>query len=580
MQPLHTPLKQGRWQAALRDHPDKAWVRSLLKGLQEGFRIGLKPGTICSSSGRNSPSAHLHANVIRGYLQQQTQAGYMLGPYNPETCSGVVTSSLGVVPKSTPGKYRVIIDLSRPTGKSVNSQICRQWTHVVYSSVEDAALLMHSLGPGTLLAKIDIRNAYRIVPVHPSERVYLGLMWENKVYVDCQLPFGLASAPAIFSAVAEGLEWILRRRGVRAVLHYLDDFLLLGSPGSHECARALSITLATCEELGIPLAADKVVGPALSLSFLGIQLTSSPCQLSLPPEKMSSLRAQLQTLRDAHCVRSLESLQSLVGHLVHATKVCPLSKPFLSGLFQVLRSMSHGQVRRLNVAVRADLAWWTELLSSWSGVSTQQFTSLGKPDIHVYTDASGSWGCGAWVIPALNWFQTPWPAATALPSIALKELVPVVFAAAVWGPQWQGHFILCHSDNAAVVSQINSLHAHDPLACQMLRCLAIFQAHYDFHLRASHVAGIHNQGADHLSRGKVADFLALFPHNLPPPTQVPVDLQELLCSVPADWTSLNWRARFSTSWKQGWQSQPEKHIRPPGGATVHSQGSLASPPGQ
>lgn len=129
-----------------------------------------------------------------------------MGPFDPAQCSGLITSSLGVVPKSTPGKFRVIVDLSSPSGSSVNDQTCRELTHVAYSSIEDAALLMQALGPGTQLAKIDIKEAYRIIPVHPQERPFLSVLWEGGVYVDFQLPFGLASAPAIFSAVAEALE--------------------------------------------------------------------------------------------------------------------------------------------------------------------------------------------------------------------------------------------------------------------------------------------------------------------------------------------------------------------------------------
>ena len=39
-----------------------------------------------------------------------------------------------------------------------------------------------------------------MVPVCPMERPFLAVAWQGEVYVDCQLPFGLASAPAIYSA--------------------------------------------------------------------------------------------------------------------------------------------------------------------------------------------------------------------------------------------------------------------------------------------------------------------------------------------------------------------------------------------
>ena len=337
---ISTPLRAEAWERALADHPYKEWVLALLRGMRQGFRIGLRSSAQCRSSVASHPSARAHSQVIDEFLQQQVAAGFMMGPFELQECSGVVTSSVGVVPISAPGKYRVIVNLSRPEGASVNDKLLRELTHVVYSSIEDASLAMHALGPGAQLVKIDIRDAYRIIPVHPEERPFLALSWQDRVYVDCQLQFGLASAPAIFSAVAEALEWILHRKGVRGVLHYLDDFLLMGAPGSCECSHALSITFSTCKELGVSLVMDKVEGPVASLTFLGIRLCSSPLSVSLLCEKVAALRGLLRELLSSKCVCDMQTLESLVGYLVHATKVCPLAKPLLGGLFQVLRGAS------------------------------------------------------------------------------------------------------------------------------------------------------------------------------------------------------------------------------------------------
>ena len=128
-----------------------------------------------------------------------------------------------------------------------------------------------------------------------------------------------------------------------------------------------------------------------------------------------------------------------------------------------------------------------------------------------------------------------WP-----PLNCLKELVPIVLACAIWGPQWKGQLVLCHSDNMAVVSQVNRLHAHDPKAAQKLWCLAFFQALYDCRLRAVHISGVQNTGADDLSRGKVAAFRARFTQSSSCPSQVLQELVNLLCTCPPDWTSLHW----------------------------------------
>ena len=139
--------------------------------------MGLLPQPAIRSLQKILPSAQAHPEVIIAYLEEQVQAGYMLGPFHPQDCQGVTLNSLGVIPKSTLGKFRVIVDLSSPEGYSVNDNLVRNLTHVAYSSVEDAAFMMHTLGQGTQLAKIDIQSAYRIIPIHPLERAFLGVIW-------------------------------------------------------------------------------------------------------------------------------------------------------------------------------------------------------------------------------------------------------------------------------------------------------------------------------------------------------------------------------------------------------------------
>ena len=74
--------------------------------------------------------------------------------------------------------------------------------------MDDAVKLILALGKGTKLAKFDIQSAYRIVPVHPTDRYLLGMMWNGQLYMDTALPFGLRSAPKIFTVVADALQFI------------------------------------------------------------------------------------------------------------------------------------------------------------------------------------------------------------------------------------------------------------------------------------------------------------------------------------------------------------------------------------
>ena len=58
------------------------------------------------------------------------------------------------------------------------------------------------------MAKIDIKNAFRLCPVHPLDHHLLGMKWRGSFYFDQILPFGLRSAPFIFNCLADTLEWI------------------------------------------------------------------------------------------------------------------------------------------------------------------------------------------------------------------------------------------------------------------------------------------------------------------------------------------------------------------------------------
>ena len=103
--------------------------------------------------------------------------------------------------------------------------------------------------------------------------------------MDKTLPFSLRSAPKIFTAAADALEWVLRANGV----HYIDDFLTAGRPGSPECSTHLEIIKRVCAVLGFPLKWEKMAGPCTLIEFLGILLDTIKMELRLPEEKVQQL---------------------------------------------------------------------------------------------------------------------------------------------------------------------------------------------------------------------------------------------------------------------------------------------------
>ena len=109
--PVSSPLILEAWRRALRSHPAQDFVRDLLKGIEFGFRIGLRSLPPNHQVSSNCPSAQEHSAVIGDYIRSQVERGFMAGPFPLQTCTGIVCSRMAAIPKKTPGKWWVIVDL-------------------------------------------------------------------------------------------------------------------------------------------------------------------------------------------------------------------------------------------------------------------------------------------------------------------------------------------------------------------------------------------------------------------------------------------------------------------------------------
>ncbi len=254
-----SPLNLAAWDRCLQSLPDQSFRKYILSGISQGFRVGFSRSQPLKSARNNTQSAGAQGLVIDEYLRKECELGRVLGPFRLGDLEPAPhVSRIGVTPKGhQQNKWRLIVDLSFPVGGSVNDGISRDLASLSYVKIDDLVNLILALGRNCLLAKLDIKSAFRIVPVHPADRHLLGMRWRDKLYVDSVLSFGLRSAPKIFNALADALEWVLQDHGVRFVRHYLDDFMLMGPPGSNECSQAIEMTNSICELLGVPLAPEK-----------------------------------------------------------------------------------------------------------------------------------------------------------------------------------------------------------------------------------------------------------------------------------------------------------------------------------
>lgn len=548
-----SPLKAEAFEMGLQGHPDRWFSDYLVRGIRNGFRIGFHGcrENLVSNS-RNMASALQHPGEVTSHVVAEQARGWMvrLCSVGEAGAAEVQSSPAGVVTKdNTAGKWRLVQNFSAPEGASTNDGISSELSSLHYMSVDDVVAQVMKKGRGSEIAKMDVKKAFKNIPVHPDDWHLLGLTWDGSVYVSTVLPFGLRSAPLLFTAVADALQWMMEERGVEWLGHYMDDYVTVGSPGSGQCKAHVGIMKDVCEETGAPINPEKDEGPATTITFLGIELDTVKLEVRLPREKLLKLKALLKKWRQKkHC--QLRDLQSLVGVLAYASKAVRAGRSFTRRLLDLTKITKNQSRRiRLNVSGRSDIEWWHRYCSGWNGIEMMSMVNRLNPECGhtMVSDASGTWGCGA--VFEEQWFQIQWEhwGQTRDWSITVKELLPIVVGAAVWGSMWRGKSVRALCDNMAVVAVIGSGTSKEVEAMHLRRCLAFLEAKHAFHVWAKHLPGVENTLADALSRDRRDQFLSLFPQARREPVHLPGELLNALMVDKVDWQDSKWTRVWSST---------------------------------
>lgn len=257
IQKAHTPVRLENMYPWLLLYPDKEKAGILINGFTFGFKLPVFSGNGCHVVD-NLKSVFLHRQVVRKKLIKEIIAGRVAGPFVSPPFKNFRISPLGLVPKKEPNSYRLIHHLSFPKGNSLNDEIDDSLSSVKYASFDDAVSLIKKFGIGALLAKSDIKAAFRLLPIAPESFNSLGFCFEGYFFYDMCLPMGCSLSCQYFETFATFLQWvILHVSGSEGIIHYLDDFLFIGPPDSPICARLLQLFLAISNNFGIPIADEK-----------------------------------------------------------------------------------------------------------------------------------------------------------------------------------------------------------------------------------------------------------------------------------------------------------------------------------
>lgn len=523
-QNLPTPIKVKNLLEVLQGYEEEK-----LRVLQEGFSYGFHLGCTDlprSKVSRNHKSAIEHPSVIQDFISQGRELGRIAGPFPSPPFTHFVSSPLGVVPKSEPGKFRVIHDLSFPKSNSVNSMIPDENSTVQYDSIDNVTVLLRKFGHGALMAKTDIQDAFRIVPIHPNDYKLLGFSWENNYYYDKCLPMGASSSCQIFEFLSCGLQWAMCEKFAAAGMsHMLDDFFFIGPKDSSKCQSDLDTFLMICEKSGIPIKSEKTVLPTTVLTIYGIEIDSMALVCRLPDLKLDKMRECLRLAKRKRTM-TLKDLQSLIGLLNFACLVVVPGRTFLRRLIDLTCGISqpHHHIH-LNCDARADLDMWSHFLENYNGKSVllPEIWSSSDKEL-LFTDASGSLGFAA--VLGSKWFALDWEKVPGLTKcqIAIKELFPIVVALELWGTVLRNKKILFMTDNMAIVYAINKQTCKDKGLMKLIRRLVLQALSHNILFRAKHIAGKSNTLADHLSRFKFQEAFQVAPHLNRTQTNVPNSL--------------------------------------------------------
>ena len=350
------------------------------------------------------------------------------------------------------------------------------------------------------------------------------------------MPFGVRSGPRIFTKFADVLEHIFIQAGqVRYIQHHLDDFFIVGKPNSDECQVALDKCIALAAELGVPLAQQKTEGPATKLSFLGFILDSESLEILLPEQKIEKIKVELK-IWSTKKSGTKRQLLSLIGRLQHCCQAIELGRPFLRRLIdRASRVCALDHFVTLPAWERDDIFWWVKLFENWNGRSLFLLPDYEvQPNDIVTSDAAGSIGMAA--IYGDAWFAYKWPKGVDQLNIAIKELIPIVIAAKIWGVNWLRHRVMCRCDNMAVVECLKKRSCKDHHLSFLLQELSLAAILHSFTFTAVHIPGVKNKEADALSRFDFQAFFNAAPTANRAPEQIHVEMLNGLLFPP--WINL------------------------------------------
>ena len=170
--------------------------------------------------------------------------------------------------------------------------------------MEGLHLLKEMMQEKDYMCKIDVKDAYLCLPLHPTHRKYVRFQWEGRIYEFLSLCFGLGPAPRIFTKLLKVPISLLRRLNTRIIIYSDDVLIMCQSQGELVVAQETLIFL--LQHLGFVINQKKsLLTPVQEIEFLGMEINSVSMTLTLPQEKVNKLLQQYQEVYEILCLKHI-----------------------------------------------------------------------------------------------------------------------------------------------------------------------------------------------------------------------------------------------------------------------------------
>lgn len=514
----------------------------LINGFSQGFSLhylGPREGRKAD----NLKSAKKQPEIIKAKIDKEVEAGRVAGPFTTAPFSNLIISPIGLVPKKQPNEYRMIHHLSYPEGASINDFIDPSLTSVQYTSFDKAVEMIQELGQNCFLFKMDIKNAFKLIPIQPKDFHLLGFCFNDSYFFDKTLPFGASISCSTFERFARFLERCVKYHITSGlIIHYLDDFLG-GDRTFDACTRLLEIFNGIMQQLNVPMALEKKEGPCEILVFLGLELNSKEMVVRIPLEKINEVITKIQNLLSKKKAR-VKEIQSLVGSLNFCCRAIATGRPFCRRLINTICGLDKPfHFVRINKSVKLDLQIWLWFFQHHNGISVfhDRFW-VSNSDVECFTDSAGGEGLGFGIYFQGQWTAARWPVEWHVQEITkditVLEIFPILVTLFIWGPKLRNKKICFNCDNESVVHILNTQTSKSDRVMAILRTLILQSLQNNILLRAKHVPGSSNSICDALSRFQMERFRQLAPEADQEPHKIPQQLWNIFSTEPTSFCDI------------------------------------------